>query len=136
MAPAGLLLTRVEYLKPASPKNFCIVDASMTEMIRPALYQANMPLFNAVIRHAAPRTWDIVGPVCESSDWLAKSLSLTVRAGDVLVMPNAGAYGSSMASTYNSRALPAEVMVEGDKATLIRTRSDIQSLMDLEYDLA
>ena len=136
VAPAGLLLTRVEYLKPASPKNFCIVDASMTEMIRPALYQANMPLFNAVIRHAAPRTWDIVGPVCESSDWLAKNLSLTVRAGDVLVMPNAGAYGSSMASTYNSRALPAEVMVEGDKATLIRTRSDIQSLMDLEYDLA
>ena len=120
----------------ASPKNFCIVDASMTEMIRPALYQANMPLFNAVIRHDTPRTWDIVGPVCESSDWLAKNLSLTVRAGDVLVMPNAGAYGSSMASTYNSRALPAEVMVEGDKATLIRTRSDIQSLMDLEYDLA
>ena len=119
VTPAGLLLTRVEYLKPASPKNFCIVDASMTEMIRPALYQANMPLFNAVIRHAAPRTWDIVGPVCESSDWLAKNLSLNVRA-----------------STYNSRALPAEVMVEGDKATLIRTRSDIQSLMDLEYDLA
>lgn len=136
VAPAGLLLTRVEYLKPASPKNFCIVDASMTEMIRPALYQATMPLFNTVTRHDAPRTWDVVGPVCESSDWLAKNLDLAVRAGDVLVMPNAGAYGSSMASTYNSRALPAEVMVDGDKATLIRAKSDIQSLMDLEYDLA
>ena len=136
VAPAGLLLTRVEYLKPASPKNFCIVDASMTEMIRPALYQATMPLFNTVTRQDAPRTWDVVGPVCESSDWLAKNLDLAVRAGDVLVMPNAGAYGSSMASTYNSRALPAEVMVDGDKATLIRAKSDIQSLMDLEYDLA
>ena len=135
VAPAGILLTRVESLTPGKPKNFFITAASMTDMIRPALYHAKMPLFNAVIRRDAPLAWDVVGPVCESSDWLAKNLNLAVRAGDILVMPNAGAYGSSMASTYNSRPLPAEVLVDGQKATLIRDRSDIRDLMSLEHDL-
>ncbi len=135
VASCGLLLTRVEYLKANESKNFCIVDASMTEMIRPALYQAEMPLFNCTVRKDLPHDWEIVGPVCESGDWLAKNQALAVRAGDVLVMPNAGAYGMSMASTYNSRVFPAEVMIDGDKALLIRERSTVEDLMQLERSL-
>ncbi len=132
IASSGILLTRVEYLKKTEVKNFCIVDASMTEMIRPALYHAQMPLFNCLVRNESSLSWDIVGPVCESSDWLAKNLSLTVSEGDVLAMPNAGAYGAAMASTYNSRPTPAEVLLLEGKDALIRERSKLSDLTLLE----
>ncbi len=132
IATCGLLLTRVEYLKAGPEKNFCIVDASMTEMIRPALYQATMPLFNCTNRGASSVPFDVVGPVCESSDWLERDFSVDVKEGDILVMADAGAYGMSMASTYNSRETPAEVLLCEGKATLIRKRSTIEDLMRLE----
>ena len=132
IASSGILLTRVEYLKKTEVKNFCIVDASMTEMIRPALYHAEMPLFNCLVRSESSLSWDVVGPVCESSDWLAKNLSLTVSEGDVLAMPNAGAYGAAMASTYNSRPTPAEVLLLDGKDALIRERSKLSDLTLLE----
>ncbi len=132
IASSGLLLTRVEYLKAGPEKNFCIVDASMTEMIRPALYQATMPLFNCTNRGTSSKAFDVVGPVCESSDWLEKDFKIDVKEGDILVMADAGAYGMSMASTYNSRAMPAEVLACDGKATLIRKRSSIEDLMRLE----
>lgn len=132
IASCGLLLTRVEYLKKGPEKNFCIVDASMTEMIRPALYQATMPLFNCINRGESSAPFDIVGPVCESSDWLERDSHVAVKEGDVLVMANAGAYGMSMASTYNSRVTPAEVLLKGGKATLIRKKSSIDDILRLE----
>ncbi len=136
VASSGLLLTRVEYLKKGPEKNFCIVDASMTEMIRPALYQATMPLFNCTNRGKAETPFDVVGPVCESSDWLERDFSVKVKEGDILVMADAGAYGMSMASTYNSRATPAEVLLCNGKATLIRKKSSIEDLLRLEDSTA
>ena len=132
VASSGILLTRVEYLKKTDVKNFCIVDGSMTEIIRPALYHAEMPLFNCRVRNDSSLLWDVVGPVCESSDWLAKNLSLSVSEGDVLAMPNAGAYGAAMASTYNSRPTPAEVLLLNGKDKLIRERSKLSDLTELE----
>ena len=101
-------------------------------MIRPALYQATMPLFNCTNRGTSSKAFDVVGPVCESSDWLEKDFKIEVKEGDILVMADAGAYGMSMASTYNSRAMPAEVLAHDGKATLIRKRSSLEDLMRLE----
>ncbi|MGE5116894.1 MAG: diaminopimelate decarboxylase [Betaproteobacteria bacterium] len=129
---AGLLLTEALYLKPgAGPdaKHFCIVDAAMNDLMRPAMYEAWMAIVACRPRHDEPaRSWDVVGPVCESGDWLGRDRELALRAGDRLAVLSAGAYGMSMASNYNSRGRPAEVMVDGDRARLIRDREDPASL--------
>ena len=133
VAQTGMLLMRVEYLKPTAAKNFCIVDAAMTDMIRPTLYQAQMGLVNCTERtDQNPLVYDIVGPVCESGDFLAKNRTLAVCEGDVLSMLGAGAYGMSMANNYNARSRAAEVLVDEDKAWVIRRRETIEDQMALE----
>ncbi|EHR70015.1 diaminopimelate decarboxylase [Burkholderiales bacterium JOSHI_001] len=133
---AGVLLTTTLYLKPgdgsAEAKNFCIVDAAMNDMARPAMYQAWMGLLPCVPRDAAPQTWDVVGPVCESGDWLARQRALAVQPGDVLAMLSAGAYGMAMASNYNTRVRAAEVMVDGSAVHLIRERETVDDLLAKE----
>lgn len=131
VARAGILLTTVEYLKPTEAKNFMIVDAAMNDMVRPTLYQAQMPLVNCTQRDEA-NLWDVVGPVCETGDFLARSIELAAQPGDVLAMTGAGAYGMSMASNYNSRGRAAEVLVSGSRVWLIRRRETIEDLMTLE----
>ena len=126
---AGILLTRVEYLKSNSVKNFAIVDAAMNDLLRPSLYkawQAILPVIEGGTGEA--KTWDIVGPVCETGDFLGKDRKLAVREGDLLAVRSAGAYGFSMSSNYNSRPRPAEVMVDGDKAHLVRARETLAAL--------
>lgn len=131
VARAGILLTTVEYLKPTEAKNFMIVDAAMNDMVRPTLYQAQMPLVNCTQRDEAS-LWDVVGPVCETGDFLARSIELAAQPGDVLAMTGAGAYGMSMASNYNSRGRAAEVLVSGSRVWFIRRRETIEDLMALE----
>lgn len=132
---AGVLLTTIEYLKPGETKNFCIVDAAMNDLMRPAMYEA----YHAIVPirdNAHPKEmYDIVGPVCESGDWLGKNRELSVTPGDVLAILSAGAYGFAMSSNYNSRGRAAEVMVDGDKTYLIRERESIESLYALEHRL-
>lgn len=130
---AGVLLTEVLYLKPGEAKNFCIVDAAMNDLVRPAMYDAWMGIVACDERTESPQTWDVVGPVCESGDWLGRDRALAVAPGDVLAILSAGAYGMTMASNYNSRARAAEVMVDGDAVHLIRDREDIESLYRLEH---
>jgi len=126
---AGILLTRVEYLKSNSVKNFAIVDAAMNDLLRPSLYKAWQAILPVVEGDpGAAKTWDIVGPVCETGDFLGKDRELALREGDLLAVRSAGAYGFSMSSNYNSRPRPAEVMVEGDKAHLVRARESLISL--------
>ncbi|MDC8805171.1 diaminopimelate decarboxylase [Halomonas pacifica] len=132
-ANAGVLLTRVEYLKPGETKNFAIVDAGMNDLIRPALYQAwqrILPVDTRVSRESA--TYDVVGPVCETGDFLGKDRDLAIAEGDLLAVRSAGAYGFVMASTYNSRPRPAEVMVDGDQAHLVRRRERLEALWEGE----
>ena len=117
---AGVLLTRVEYIKTGPTKTFCIVDAAMTDLIRPALYDAWMAIEPVTERAEAPRLMDVVGPVCESTDFLGKNRELAVHEGDFLAILDAGAYGSSMASNYNSRALPMEYLVDGEQVRMLR----------------
>ena len=122
-ANAGLLVTRVEYLKQTPEHNFALVDAAMNDMIRPALYQAWLdirPVTAGGQGHTA--TWDVVGPVCESADVLGYSRELSVQAGDLLAVRSAGAYGFVMAGNYNSRPKPPEVMVDGDRLHIVRRR--------------
>lgn len=119
---AGVLLTEVLYLKPGDAKNFCIVDAAMNDLMRPAMYEAWMAIEPCRLRDEAPVTMDVVGPICESGDWLGRDRALAVQAGDVIAILSAGAYGMSMASNYNTRPRAAEVMVAGDQAWLIRVR--------------
>ncbi|GHB03857.1 diaminopimelate decarboxylase [Modicisalibacter luteus] len=128
-ANAGVLLTRVEYLKPGETKNFAIVDAGMNDLIRPSLYQAWQAIIPADTR--MPRdtaTYDVVGPVCETGDFLGKDRDLAVDAGDLLAVRSSGAYGFVMASNYNSRPRPAEVMVDGDRTHLVRRRERLEDL--------
>lgn len=128
-ANAGVLLTRIEYLKPGESKNFAVVDAAMNDLIRPTLYQAWQAIVPVTERPAAPSlAWDVVGPVCESGDYLGLDRPLAVEAGDLLAVHSAGAYGFVMASNYNTRARPAEVMVGGDRAHLVRRREPLESL--------
>ncbi len=130
VAEAGALLMKVEFLKPGSDKNFAIVDAAMNDMMRPALYQAWMrvlPLKES--SSAAPMLWDVVGPVCESGDFLAEGRELALREGDLLALMGSGAYGFSMSSNYNSRFRAAEVVVDGASAHLVRSRETIADLM-------
>jgi diaminopimelate decarboxylase len=130
---AGVLLTEVQYLKPGAHKSFCIVDAAMNDLVRPAMYEAWMAIVPCIERDAAPRTWDVVGPVCESGDWLGRDRALAVEAGDVLAVLSAGAYGMAMASNYNSRPRAAEVMVDGDRAFVVRERETVRALFAGEH---
>lgn len=127
---AGVLLTRVEYLKPAGDKHFCIVDAAMNDLIRPALYDAWQAIVPVRQRSdLESRTYDVVGPVCESGDWLGHDRELAVSPGDLLAVRTAGAYGFTMASNYNSRLRAAEVMVDGTAVHLVRARETYDDLV-------
>lgn len=132
-ANAGILVTKVEYLKSNESLNFAIVDAGMNDMIRPALYQAYMNILE-IDRTLAreEKMYDVVGPICETSDFLGKQRKLAIAEGDYLAQRSAGAYGASMSSNYNSRPRTAEVMVDGDKAYLIRRREALNELWQLE----
>lgn len=125
---AGVLLTQVEYLKTGADKNFCIVNAAMNDLMRPALYDAYHAIVPIKSGSDKAITYDVVGPVCESGDWLGKDRALAVQEGDVLAILSAGAYGFVMASNYNTRGRPAEVMVDGDQAHLVRERETTNSL--------
>ena len=129
---AGVLLTTVEYLKPGTEKNFCIVDAAMTELMRPALYEAHHGIVPVQKKTATALTYDIVGPVCESGDWLGRDRHLAVEEGDLLAILSAGAYGFVMASNYNTRPKPAEIMVDGKNAYVIRAREKTTDLFASE----
>ena len=129
---AGVLLTEVQVLKPGDQKNFCIVDAGMNDLLRPALYQAWMGIEPCRLRDEAPLTWDVVGPVCESGDWLGHDRALALHAGDILAVLSAGAYAMAMASNYNTRPRAAEVMVDGGLVTLIRRRETAAELFKHE----
>jgi diaminopimelate decarboxylase len=128
----GVLLTTIEFLKPGAEKNFCVVDAAMNDLMRPALYQAWMGVQPVVPRDSAAHVYDVVGPVCESGDWLARERALAVEPGDLLAIMSAGAYGLTMSSNYNTRGRAAEIMVDGDKLHLIRRRENPADLFALE----
>jgi len=128
----GVLLMSVEFLKPGEEKNFCVVDAAMNDMARPAMYQAWMDVKPVAQRTDAPVRYDVVGPVCESGDWLARDRDLAVAPGDLLAMMAAGAYGFTMSSNYNTRGRAAEVLVDGDQVHLIRRRETPEELFALE----
>ena len=133
---AGVLVTEVLYLKPAHDvdgKNFCIVDAAMNDLMRPAMYEAWMGIVPCRLRADPPVMCDVVGPVCESGDWLGRDRSLAVQPGDHLAVLSAGAYGMSMASNYNTRGRAAEVMVSGDQVWLIRERETPADLFRHEH---
>lgn len=135
-ANAGLLLTRVDYLKSTEDHNFALVDAAMNDMLRPALYQAWLEIAPArQYEGRASANWDIVGPVCETADFLGKNRELALEAGDLLAVKGAGAYGFTMSSNYNSRPRAAEVMVDGAKAHLVRERETIADIMRGENTL-
>ena len=125
---AGVLLMRVLALKRGAERNFCIVDAAMNDLVRPAMYDAWMGITPCSLRDGSPETWDVVGPICESGDWLGRDRSLAVAERDLLAVTSAGAYAMAMASNYNSRPRAAEVMVEGAAAHLIRQRETVESL--------
>lgn len=132
-ANAGILLTRVQYLKRNAGKNFAIVDAAMNDLIRPALYQAWMDIVPVNNSHEqAAQSYDVVGPVCESSDFLGKDRQLALNAGDLLAVKSAGAYSFAMSSNYNTRNRPPEIMVDGDQLYLTRRRETYQEQMAQE----
>ncbi|OFZ69864.1 MAG: diaminopimelate decarboxylase [Betaproteobacteria bacterium RBG_16_58_11] len=129
---AALLLTKVEYLKPADGKRFAIVDAAMNDLMRPALYDAYHDILPVAPHSGAQRAYEVVGPVCESGDFLGKNRYLVLEAGDLLAVMSAGAYGMSMSSNYNARPRAAEVMVDGEQLFLVRRREEIDQLYALE----
>lgn len=133
-ANAGVLLTQVEFLKPTAHKNFAIIDAAMNDLIRPSLYGAWMDIVPLRPRQdgTAARVYDVVGPVCETGDFLGKDRELAIAAGDLLAVKGAGAYGFVMSSNYNTRGRAAEVMVDGDQAYLVRRRETVADQLDLE----
>ncbi|KPW90969.1 MULTISPECIES: diaminopimelate decarboxylase [Pseudomonas syringae group] len=128
VANAGALLTRVEYLKHTEHKDFAIVDAAMNDLIRPALYQAWMDVTAVRPRDSEPRAYDIVGPICETGDFLAKGRELALAEGDLLAVHSAGAYGFVMSSNYNTRGRAAEVLVDGSQAFEVRRRETVAEL--------
>jgi len=132
---AGVCLTEVLYLKPGEQKNFCVVDAAMNDLPRPAMYQAYHGIVPLRPGTGAPGVWEVVGPVCESGDWLGHDRSLAVASGDLLAVLSAGAYCMSMASNYNSRGRAAEVLVSGAAARLIRARETVQDQLRTEQGL-
>lgn len=123
---AGVCVTEVLYTKPGEDKNFCIVDAAMNDLPRPAMYQAFHAIVPVAERDAPAASYDVVGPVCESGDWIGHDRALAVQSGDLLAVLSAGAYCMSMASNYNTRGRAAEVLVSGDSATLIRRRETLE----------
>jgi len=127
-ANAGVLLTRVDYLKPADHKNFAIIDAAMNDNIRPALYQAWQDIRPVAPHNGEKLTWDLVGPVCETGDFLGKDRELALKPGDLLSVMSSGAYGFTMSSNYNSRPRAAEIMVRGDEVFCIRLRETLEDL--------
>jgi len=131
---AGVLLSRVEYVKPTEAKNFLVIDAAMNDLIRPSLYQAYhaMEMAGPAVAGVESRVYDVVGPVCESADVLGRDRQLAAREGDLLAILSAGAYSFVMASNYNSRPRPAEVMIDGSSAQLIRERESIEQLFAAE----
>jgi len=129
---AGLLLTKIEFLKAGEEKNFAIIDAAMNDLMRPALYEAWHDILPVVPRDGASTTYDVVGPVCESGDFLGQERALAVEPGDLLAVMSAGAYGMAMASNYNTRPRAVEVMVNGDQAHLIRRRETVAELYAAE----
>ena len=127
---AGVCLTEVQYLKPGEQKNFCIVDAAMNDLPRPAMYEAFHQILPVQSRtDTTAMVYDVVGPVCESGDWLGRDRSLAVQAGDVLAVLSAGAYCMSMASNYNTRGRAVELLVDGATVHVIRTRESVQDQM-------
>jgi diaminopimelate decarboxylase len=132
---AGVLLTKVEYLKHTESKNFAIVDAAMNDLMRPALYEAYHDIVAAAPRTGETKNYEIVGPVCETGDFLGHSRALNLQEDDLLVVKSAGAYGMSMASNYNTRPRAAEIMVDGDKTFIIKEREKTESLFALETTL-
>ena len=128
VANAGVLLTQVEYLKHTEHKDFAIVDAAMNDLIRPALYQAWMDVSPVQPREGESRNYDLVGPICETGDFLAKDRQLVLAEGDLLAVRSAGAYGFVMSSNYNTRGRAAEVLVDGEQAYEVRRRETVQEL--------
>ncbi len=128
VANAGVLLTQVEYLKHTEHKDFAIVDAAMNDLIRPALYQAWMEVSPVQPREGEARSYDLVGPICETGDFLAKDRQLVLAEGDLLAVRSAGAYGFVMSSNYNTRGRAAEVLVDGEQAYEVRRRETVQEL--------
>lgn len=136
MANAGVMLTRVEYLKATQEKHFAIVDAGMNDLLRPALYSAWQEIVPCDLSLERPGVrYDVVGPVCESADFLGKDRELAIEAGDLLAVRGAGAYAFVMSSNYNSRPRPAEVMVDGEQVHLVRERENIKDLWKGEHKL-
>ena len=129
---AGICLTEAVFLKPGEQKNFLIVDAAMNDLPRPAMYEAYHAIVPVQPREVEAQTWDVVGPVCESGDWLGRDRQLAVETGDLLAVCSAGAYCMSMSSNYNSRGRAAEVLVDGDQARLVRTRESVEDQLRLE----
>ena len=127
-ANAGILLTRVEYIK----DNFLIVDAAMNDLLRPSLYKAHHDVCNVEDKKDNLKKWTVVGPVCESSDFLAKNASLDVHEDDLIAIKNAGAYGFVMASNYNSRPKACEILIDGDQSKIIRQRETLDDLLEKE----
>jgi len=130
---AGVLVAEVLYLKPGEQKNFCIVDAAMNDLMRPAMYGATMAIVPTQLRDAPAVTYEVVGPVCESGDWLGHDRPLAVQTGDRLAVLSAGAYAMSMASNYNTRGRAAEVMVDGQQAFVVREREAVTDLFRQEH---
>ena len=135
MGNAGVLITTVEFLKHGEEKNFAIVDAAMNDLMRPALYEAWQTIEPVLSKSASTATWDVVGPVCETGDFLGKERQLAIEAGDLLCIRSAGAYGFAMSSQYNSRPRAVELMVDGSEAHVIRERETIDQLMTGEHIL-
>jgi diaminopimelate decarboxylase len=132
-----VLVTRVEYLKPGSEKSFAVVDAAMNDLLRPALYQGWHAVLPVREQGSGTRaTYDVVGPICESGDWLARGRDLAIAPGDLLAIRTAGAYGFTMSSNYNTRPRAAEVMVDGKQMHLVRARESVDDLLRGESLLA
>ena len=129
---AGILLAKIEYLKYGAVKNFAVVDAAMNDLLRPALYDAWQDVLPVTMRNGPARRYDVVGPVCESADFLGRDRDLVLEDGDLIAVASAGAYGMSMSSNYNSRPRPAEVMVDGDAVHLVRERERNEHLFASE----
>ncbi|MCH8551479.1 MAG: diaminopimelate decarboxylase [Natronospirillum sp.] len=136
VADAGMFLTRVSLLKTGEEKNFAVVDGAMNDLLRPALYGAWQRVVPVTPRPGKPALWDIVGPICETGDFLAKDRELVLAEGDLLAVMQAGAYGFVMSSNYNTRPRAAEVMVDGDKAHLVRRRETLSELLAAEQELS
>jgi diaminopimelate decarboxylase len=132
VALAGVLITTVQYLKPSEAKNFAIVDAAMNDLLRPALYGAWQDIQAVTPREGKSLHWDIVGPICETGDFLGKDRTLNLCEGDLLAVMGSGAYGFAMASNYNTRPRAAEVLVSGDSAQLIGKRESLDDLWQRE----